>query len=318
MNLINLHWIDDIYKSINFNNLSHGIIISGPEGIGKEILAKKISSRLINNMTDENTEFINNHPDFFIINKEKILLKHITFRENEWDEDLGKRNVIDFLSITPSNSTNKVALILNAQLMNDASQNALLKSLEEPAKNTYIIMTTNRPKSLLETIYSRCQVINIPALSEDHINEWLTENGISDFFANDFPSYMTPLKIMDDIENNKHLNFKIFIKILNDFFSTSITQDEAIKLINKLEIDLIAKSNYLVEFLKILLKSKLTSEPLSGIYKKFNSSNFNNLKLSNLINELNELRFDFFKVPQINETHFFNYFFSELKNSIKI
>ena len=62
----------------------------------------------------------------------------------------------------------------------------------------------------------------------------------------------------------------------------------------------------------------LISEPLSGVYKKFDSSNFNNLKISNLINELNELRFDYFKVPQINETHVFNYFFSELKNSIKI
>ena len=81
---------------------------------------------------------------------------------------------------------------------------------------------------------------------------------------------------------------------------------------------MITKANYLIEFLKILLKSKLICEPLSGIYKRFNTSNFNNLKLSNLINELNELRFDYFKVPQINETHVLNYFFSELKNSIKI
>ena len=98
MNEINLYWIDNIYKSINFKNLSHGIIINGPEGIGKEILAKKISSKLLNNKHDESIELINNHPDFLIINKEKILLKHITYRDNEWDEDLGKRNVNDFLS----------------------------------------------------------------------------------------------------------------------------------------------------------------------------------------------------------------------------
>ena len=46
--------------------------------------------------------------------------------------------------------------------------------------------------------------------------------------------------------------------------------------------------------------------------------NQNNLKISNLINDLNDFRYDYFKVPQINETHVLNYFFSELKNSIKI
>ena len=36
------------------------------------------------------------------------------------------------------------------------------------------------------------------------------------------------------------------------------------------------------------------------------------------MNELNALRYDYFKVPQINETHVLNYYLSELKNSIKI
>ena len=61
---------------------------------------------------------------------------------------------------------NKVALILNAQTMNAECQNALLKSLEEPAKNTFIIIVTDRNKSLLDTIYSRCQIINVPNLNE--------------------------------------------------------------------------------------------------------------------------------------------------------
>ena len=78
------------------------------------------------------------------------------------------------------------------------------------------------------------------------------------------------------------------------------------------------KINYLIEFLKIILKSRLLSEDLSGIYLDYNSSNFNNLKISNLLYELNNLRYDYFKVPQINETHILNYFLSELKNSIKI
>jgi len=321
MNISSLYWVDKIYESINFDNLPHGIVINGPNGIGKELLAIKISSKLlVNKNNNENISISksNNHPDFFVLDKEKILIKHIAFREDDWDEEIGKRNVNDFLSVTPSISLNKVALILNAQSMNDASQNALLKSLEEPAPNTYIIMTTNRPKSLLDTIYSRCQVITIPSLSEKDIDEWLINNGISDINSKDFPSFISPLNILDDIQNNQHLNFRHFIEILNNFIDNKINQESAIKEINNLEINLITKTNYLIEFLKILLKSKLLSETLSGIYENFNSSSFNNLKISNLINELNTLRYDFFKVPQINESHVLNYFFSELKNSIKI
>ena len=322
MNISNLYWIDKIYENINFDNLPHGIIINGPDGMGKELLAIKISSKLLVNKNKDNKNVsiskFNNHPDFFVLDKEKILIKHITLRGDNWDEEIGKRNINDFLSVTPSISLNKVALILNAQSMNDASQNALLKSLEEPAPHSYIIMTTNRPKSLLDTIYSRCQVITIPPLNENDINEWLVNNGITDISAIDFPSFISPLKIMEEIENNQHLNFKNFIKILNNFIDNKINQETAIKGINDLEIDLITKTNYLIEFLKILLKSKLLSETLSGIYERFNLSTFNNLKISNLINELNNLRYDFFKVPQINENHVLNYFFSELKNSIKI
>ena len=322
MNISNLYWIDKIYENINFDNLPHGIIINGPDGMGKELLAIKISSKLLVNKNKDNKNVsiskFNNHPDFFVLDKEKILIKHITLRGDNWDEEIGKRNINDFLSVTPSISLNKVALILNAQSMNDASQNALLKSLEEPAPHSYIIMTTNRPKSLLDTIYSRCQVITIPPLNENDINEWLVNNGITDISAIDFPSFISPLKIMEEIENNQHLNFKNFIKILNNFIDNKINQETAIKGINDLEIDLITKTNYLIEFLKILLKSKLLSETLSGIYERFNLSNFNNLKISNLINELNDLRYNFFKVPQINENHVLNYFFSELKNSIKI
>ena len=319
MEISEYKWLNDIYKGINFKMLPHGIIISGPSGIGKKILAKQISKDLLenkNNNSENNNLF--NHPDFFILDKDKILLHHITYREDKWDDEKGQRNVNDFLSVTPSIAINKVALIFNAQTMNKAAQNALLKSLEEPAPNTYIIITTDRPKSLYETIYSRCQVINIPNISQSTIDEWLIKNGISDINSNDFPSFSTPLSILNDIQNNEHHNFKNFISIISEYVENEIDLNLTIKNISSLEIDLVTKANYLIEFLKILLKSNLLSEDLSGLYKKYNSSKFNNLKISNLINELNNFRYEFFKVPQINETHVLNYFLSEVKSSIRI
>ena len=322
MKLSDLDWLDNIYKSINLENLPHGIIINGPKGIGKEIFAKELASELLLNkntlLQDCDLLDANNHPDYFILQKDKILLHHITFRKTKWDEEKGQRNINDFLGITPSIAINKVALILNAQTMNNECQNALLKNLEEPAPNTYIIMVTDRSNVLLETIYSRCQIFNIPNLSSKEMNAWLYKRGISEINFNDFPSFYTPLRIIEDIENDKHLIFKKFIIVISDYINNKSDIGSLIKDLSSMDINLITKTNYLIEFLKILLRSKLLSEEMSGIYKIFNSSNFNNLKISNLINELNNLRDDFYRVPQINENHVLNYFLSEIKNSIKI
>ena len=322
MKLSDLDWFDNIYKSINLENLPHGIIINGPKGIGKEIFAKELASELLLNkntlLQDCDLLDANNHPDYFILQKDKILLHHITFRKTKWDEEKGQRNINDFLGITPSIAINKVALILNAQTMNNECQNALLKNLEEPAPNTYIIMVTDRSNVLLETIYSRCQIFNIPNLSSKEMNAWLSKRGISEINFNDFPSFYTPLKIIEDIENDRHLIFKKFINVISDYINNKSDIGSLIKDLSSMDINLITKTNYLIEFLKILLRSKLLSEEMSGIYKIFNSSNFNNLKISNLINELNNLRDDFYRVPQINENHVLNYFLSEIKNSIKI
>ena len=100
----NLFWINDIYKNINFKSLPHGIIISGPDGIGKRVLANAIIFNLLIKKSSSNHKKLidnNNHPDFFLLDQEKININHITFREI-WDENKGTRNLNDFLSITPS------------------------------------------------------------------------------------------------------------------------------------------------------------------------------------------------------------------------
>ena len=323
MSIEKFDWLKDIYNKINFINLPHGIIINGPSGVGKKILAKQISKKILSNLGDkldsqqQNLFDTNHHPDYFYLNKDRVLIHHISYRDDKWDEEFGKRNVLDFLTLTPSISKNKVAVITNGETMRDDSQNTLLKSLEEPAPNTYIIILTNRPESLKKTIYSRCQVLNIPYISSNKINEWLNDSGITDYYSTDFPSYATPLNILDDIQSDTQNSYKEFISIINQFINIKIDQGQAIKNINDLDINFISKINYFVEFLKILLKSKLTNENLSGSYKIFNSTKFSNLKISNIIIELNDLRHDFYNVSSINETHVLNYFCSEIKQSIR-
>ena len=326
MSIEKFDWLKDIYNQINFNNLPHGIIINGPSGVGKKILAKEISQKIIANFNEDldsqNKSLFNtnHHPDFYLLDRDKIYLKDIIKQKKEskyWDEEKGYKDVVSFLTLTPSISKNKVVCIMNADSMTEESQNALLKSLEEPASYSYIIMTTSRPKSLKQTIYSRCQVLNIPHIASYKIDEWLSNHGVADYSSTDFPSYAMPLNIIDDIQSDRHNSYKEFISIINQFLNLKIDQGQAIKYINDLDIKFISKINYLVEFLKILLKSKLTNESLSGTYESFNSKKFSNLKISNIIIELNDLRHDFYDVSSINETHVLNYFCSELKQSIR-
>ena len=222
MNLEKCTWLNDIFKTINFDNLPHGIIINGPSGVGKHILANKICEYIILNKSQRSSDDHKNliktesHPDFYVLDKDKLGVNDISRRKGakNWDDEKGFRDVISFLNLTPSLAKNKVVLIHNADIMTNEAQNALLKSLEEPASFSYIIMTTNRPRSLNQTIYSRCQLLNIKNLTTNQINDWLSDIGITEYTAIDFPSFATPFNILEDIQNDNHNSYKDFVTFI--------------------------------------------------------------------------------------------------------
>jgi len=98
---------------------------------------------------------LNNNPDIFFINQ-----------ETGWTIEL-VRSLKNFISQKPFNHQNKVIIISEAHNLNIESQNALLKTLEEPGDNNYIFLTTNRPSKLLNTITSRCHTIRINNFSKN-------------------------------------------------------------------------------------------------------------------------------------------------------
>jgi len=317
------NWLHNPFDNINFENLNHSIIINGPEGIGKKLLTKKIISTLTNlNNVSLNEEDVN--PDIFILNRDKILINQISYRENKnkktkpkWDELKGKRDLLNFIALSPVKAKNKVAALINADKIERRTQNVLLKTLEEPPDHAYIILTTSRPRVLLDTIYSRSHVINLKPLSNEDKDLWLKSIGLSEYNSYDFPSYYSPIQIYNEIANNNQSNFKEFISILDKHFSRSESQKNIIKDIMDMDIDAIIKLNFFVEFLKIILESKLRNVTLSGIYKTFALYSFSNLKISNLILEINQMRQDLYSVPQINEGHMLNVIMSELLISFK-
>jgi len=90
-----------------------------------------------------------NNPDIFIINN-----------QTGWTIELIRR-IKNFISKKPFNHANKIIIIYDAHQLNTESQNALLKTLEDPGENNYVIITTSKPAKLLPTIISRCQTIKL-------------------------------------------------------------------------------------------------------------------------------------------------------------
>src|SRR5262245_30657180 len=69
----------------------------------------------------------------------------------------------------PFEGAARVFIIEDAEYMNDQAANALLKTLEEPASTSHLILTTTNPTALLPTIRSRCQVIRFAPIAAPEI-----------------------------------------------------------------------------------------------------------------------------------------------------
>lgn len=83
------------------------------------------------------------------------------------------REIKDLIYLTGSDNRTKVFLISDADNMNPQSANALLKILEEPPKNSLLILTTSRLNSLLPTIIGRCQKIHFESISKDNLISYI-------------------------------------------------------------------------------------------------------------------------------------------------
>lgn len=125
---------------LNKNQFFHSYLFFGEQGLGKKKLAEEFAKKILK------TENLLTHPDFFIL-KSNTENSEITI-------DLTRKFMSDF-SETPFASKNKVGLIDNAENLNLVSQNALLKTLEEPPANSVLILLASR--KLLPTIISRMQ-----------------------------------------------------------------------------------------------------------------------------------------------------------------
>ena len=167
------HW-QQLIAALKAGRLPHAMLFSGPEGVGKQQFAVALSQYLLcHDPVDDQACFQCNacqlfsartHPDFYLIESEEqgkaIKVEQI-------------RELTDKNNLTSHISDFKIHLIVNADRMNRAASNSLLKTLEEPSPNTLIILITSKPELLSATIRSRCQQVTFSTPENDIAMEWL-------------------------------------------------------------------------------------------------------------------------------------------------
>jgi len=162
--MLNLPWLDEPLDRVlaihQQGRLAHANLIRASAGWGESTFANRLALNLLNR-TDVDDARTLAHPDIKWLQPDGSVIKV--------DEI---RRLAEFAVGTRQSAPCKVAVIESAELMNDNAANALLKTLEEPPQDTYLLLTTCRPSRLLPTIVSRCQVLTL-GRDPDLAKEWL-------------------------------------------------------------------------------------------------------------------------------------------------
>lgn len=117
------------------------------------------------------------------------------------------QDIIKTLSLKSFSGGHKVLIIWHAEKMNAACANKLLKWIEEPNKNTSILLLTEEKNGILKTIQSRCQTIHIMPLLPKDIFDALIEKGVDPSKAKEVSevsggNYGNALSLINETKNS--------------------------------------------------------------------------------------------------------------------
>ena len=160
-------------SAIKLDHKPQAVIVSGLNGTGKAELLRQIIADLICRQTNSGhcgtcqncvLNQQGHHPDVYQIEPEKNTVKVKMIR-----------GLTDFFTSTPHCSDYKIAVIEQADQMNVAAANALLKSLEEPPSRGLLFLVTDSKHQLMPTIKSRCVSLDV-AINLDEkkqLKQWI-------------------------------------------------------------------------------------------------------------------------------------------------
>jgi DNA polymerase-3 subunit delta' len=174
---INIMAMQRFSRLIANQRLAHAYLLVGPQDSGKTQTALRLA-QLVNceSGKDQPCEECpacrkiasGNHPDVHVLGNDEmdsIKIEEIRFL-------LSRAHLMAYEGRT------KVFIIRNIELMTLEAANALLKTLEEPAGNTLMILTTSVPEANLDTIKSRCHVVKFFPTAVNRITKVLMDEGV--------------------------------------------------------------------------------------------------------------------------------------------
>ncbi|MEZ5503070.1 MAG: DNA polymerase III subunit delta' [Halioglobus sp.] len=163
-------------QALNRNELPQSLILLGEEHTGKVQLALSISRRLLCSQPRDSLNCgqchacelsaSGSHGDFLWVEPEG------TSRAIKIDQI---RQLVQFASRTAGFGTRKVIVLAPADRMNRNAYNSLLKSLEEPAKDTFLLLVCHRMTGVPPTIRSRCQILRLATPDRETSLAWLEQ-----------------------------------------------------------------------------------------------------------------------------------------------
>jgi DNA polymerase-3 subunit delta' len=182
--------VDKFHRAIGRGRLASTFLFVGPAGIGKRAFADKLAQALLCPHVDDATlvpcgrcdscvqAVAGTHPDLTVIEKppDKSFIPLAAFVGEETRRM--REGLCHDIALKPFMGGRKVAIIDDADFLNEESANALLKTLEEPPPHSVLILIGTTADRQLPTIRSRAQIIRFQPLTSEAVARILLDRGL--------------------------------------------------------------------------------------------------------------------------------------------
>ena len=152
---------------------THAYLFVGPEGAGKEVAARAFAARLVTGSEDATSRAAD------LIMRGSFVDVTEVIREGAAVDSDEAQAIVHQSVLTPTEADIRVVIVHEVHLMRDTAAARLLKTFEEPNEQLVFILLSEQLLPTLDTIASRCVIINLPGLSAPVIAEQLCSEGIN-------------------------------------------------------------------------------------------------------------------------------------------
>ncbi|WXT99502.1 MAG: hypothetical protein Ctma_0201 [Catillopecten margaritatus gill symbiont] len=209
-----------LQQMIEQNHLPHALLITGVEKIGKFDLMQDLVGALLKNDELIRKDNVKEDLEYDVLIRRSTYPNMIYCRAGEVNPTTKNRSkeirvdqVREFCEILNKTADKlQIGVIYYADQMNNNAANSLLKTLEEPRKNTLIILLAHNAKSLPATVVSRCQNIHISPAYDQATQDWIKQNieHKEDFDVAQLleTTHGVPFKVLEELSGDGYVHYQ--------------------------------------------------------------------------------------------------------------